>query len=271
MKFFFVVSICCLALGSCSQQKAPEEVKDNGSQVRVVKEFHPNGRLKSTTEALGKLRHGISRNYRTDGTLESEINYVQNQKHGLAKNYYADGKTVKNEINYLNGSREGEAKWYYPSGKLYRMTPYSNNRINGIRLTYYENGKIQAELPYNNSQPGMGLKEYMQDGKLKDFRGMIQIREEDRVSLDNSYTLLLSISDGTRDVEFYTGKLTAATFWNEKLTAVPTENGIGKIKVFVPKGTFKMETLNLVARIKTSLGHTRILQQEYHLAVENKF
>ena len=272
MRYLKLIVFFSLALGSCTQQKkSPDtgETQETGSQVRVIEEFHPNGRLKSSTEAIGKLRNGISKDYRSDGTLENEIAYIQNRKHGLARSYYSDGKTVKNEVPYINGYRHGTVKWYYQSGDLYRETPYETNSINGIRRTYYENGNLQAELPYLNSQPGIGLKEYTQEGKLKDLNKVIQIREEDRISLDNSFTVILSISGGVKNAEFYTGKLTEGIYWNENLTPIPTEKGTGRIRVLVSRGTFKMETLNLVARMKTSLGHTLILQKEYHLAVEN--
>ena len=271
MKSLAFVSIICIALFSCNPQKAPPETGEaGGPEVRVIKEFHPNGRLKSSTEAIGNLRDGISKDYRSDGTLENEISYVKNCKHGLAKSYYADGKTLKNEIPYINGYKQGVAKWYYQSGVLYRETPYTGNMINGIRRTYYESGTLQAGLSYLKSQPGTGLQEYTQDGKPKEFKGMIRVKEEDRISREGSFTLILSISDGTKNVEFYTGQLTDGKYWNEELTAVPTENGTGRMYFHVSRGAFKMETINLVARIKTSQGHIRILQEEYHLAIENR-
>jgi hypothetical protein len=269
LKQIALISVCCFLYVGCNQQSTSDQAENTGSEVRVVQEYHPNGRLKTSTEAVGNLRHGISREYRSDGTLENEIHFIQNRKHGPAKNYYADGTTVKLEVNYENGYKQGETKWYFPSGKIYRITSYENNMIEGIRRIYWENGNIQAELPYHADQPGMGLREYTQEGKLKDYAGVIQVREEDRISLDNSYTLVLSISDGTRNVEFFTGSLTDGIYWNEQLSPVTTENGTGRMVLDVPRGTFKMETINLVARIETSPGQIRILRKEYHLAVEN--
>ena len=271
LKKNLLIYVSCILYFGCAQQKTPESKGDAGQEVRVVKEFHPNGRLKSETQAVGNLRHGISREYRSDGTLENEIRYDQNRKHGLARNFYSDGKTVNTEINYENGYKQGESKWYYPGGEIYRVTTYKNNMIEGLRRYYYENGNIQAEIPYHADQPGTGLREYAQDGSPREFRGEIRVREEDRISLDNQYALILTISDGTRNVEFFTGNLTDGKYWNEELAPVPTDSGVGRIEMGIPKGTFKMETLNLVARIETNLGHTRILQREYYLAVENPF
>jgi hypothetical protein len=252
------------------QEKPSRENENKDPNVRVVKEFHPNGRLKSSTEAVGKLRQGISRDYRSDGTLENEIHYEQNRKHGPARSYYSDGKTVRNEILYVNGYKQGTAKWFYESGKIYRETPYDKNMIQGIRKSYYEDGRLQAETPYLSDQPGTGLKEYTRDGKLKEIKKAIRIREQDRISIDGSFILLLDISDGTKNVNFYQGNLMQGQYWNDQLTPVPTEKGRGEIHFYVAKGTFKMETLNIVARIKTSLGNPLILQKQYNLAVENK-
>jgi antitoxin component YwqK of YwqJK toxin-antitoxin module len=279
MKIITFSSVCFLVLISCTQQKTPEKTaektaektEDDGSQIRIIEEFHPNGNLKSSVEAMGNLRHGISKHYRYDGTLENDITYELNRKNGVARNYYPDGKTVKMEVNYLNGKRHGEAKWCFSTGKTYRLTPYEDNKINGVRRTYYESGALQAELAYKDNQPGTGLKEYSQEGKLKEFNAVILTRDVDRISLDNSFTVVLSLSDGTQNVEFFKGELTDGVFWNEKLVPLNTENGKGELKVFVPKGSFKMETVNIVARIKTSLGNNHILQKEYNLAVENKY
>jgi antitoxin component YwqK of YwqJK toxin-antitoxin module len=237
----------------------------------VVKEYYPDGKLKSETEAKGKLRQGVSKEYRSDGTLENQIHYENNRKSGPACNYYPDGKTVKIEINYLNGYKHGETKWYYPDGKVYRITPYVNGKITGTRRTYYDDGTLQAEIPYLDDQPGMGLVEYRPDGTPKKQEIKIVFRERDRISMDNTFTLYINLSDGSRNVNFYRGKLTGGKYWNDQLSPVATENGTGEMEFYVSKGTFKMETLNIVAREKTSLGNFLIVQREYHLAVEHKF
>lgn len=239
--------------------------------IRVVKEYYPDGRLKSETEALGKLRQGESREYRRDGTLENRISYDKNRKHGPAYNYYPDGKTLKTEIHYYKGYKNGEARWYYPDGKIYRITPYEMGRINGIRKVYYENGKLQAEVPYSVGRPGVGLREYYSGGAPKQQNVRIVFRESDRVSLDNTFRLLISLSDGGRNVKFYRGRLIGDKYWNEDLKPIPTENGTGVLSFDIPRGSYKMETIHVVARIRTALGNDLIIRKDYHLAVENNY
>ncbi len=269
---YLLISILSFSfLIACTQKGKEPEQPANPSGIRVIKEHYPDGKIKSETEAKGKLRHGSSKEYRKDGSLENLITYENNRKHGLAANYYPDGITVKTELNYVNGYKQGEATWFYPDGKVYRKTPYVNGRITGIRTSYYESGVLQSETPYLNGQPGMGLKEYTQDGMPKSYNARIRIREIDRISLDKTFTLVISLSDQSRSVKFYQGKLTNAAYWNDQLEPITTKNGIAELSFHVSKGTFKMETLNIIARDKTRLNHYHILQKEYHLAVENKF
>jgi antitoxin component YwqK of YwqJK toxin-antitoxin module len=263
-----------MLLASCSPGK-PEQKNESGEpkdpNLRVITEKYPNGRVKSTTEARGNLRHGASKEYRKDGTLETVINYENNRKQGPARNYYPDGKTVKTEIIYVQGFKHGETKWYFPDGQIYRITPYVNGAIKGIRKVYYENGNLLAEIPYQDSQPGMGLKEYNSDGSPKEFTWRIVFDEEDRINLDNSFKLIITLSGGYENVEFYNGKLTDGKYWNDRLAPIDTENGRGVMSFHVSRGSFKMETINVIARIKTSLNNYQIIQREYHLALENKF
>ncbi len=264
------ILIPILLLMSCSPGKPEQKTEKKDPNIRVVEEHYSNGELKSSTEALGQLRHGESKEFRSDGTLENLITYENNRKHGPARNYYPDGKTIKTEIMFVNGYKHGVAHWFYPNGKIYRITPYLNGKIFGIREVYYEDGKLQAEIPYLDSQVGMGLKEYNTNGTLREFKSKIVFRETDRISLDNSFKLSISLSDGYKDVEFFSGKLSDGQYWNDQLSPINTKNGIGLMEFHVSKGTFKMETINIIARAKTKLNNYHIIQREYHLALENK-
>ena len=106
---------------------------------------------------------------------------------------------------------------------------------------------------------------------MKSYDVRILIKEIDRISMDKTFTLVISLSDGSRSVKFYQGKLTDGAYWNDQLAPIPTESGVGRLQFYISKGTFKMETLNIVARDKSSLDHDHILQKPYNLAVENKF
>lgn len=267
---FLKAVIPFLLLVSCFPGQPEQKAETKDPNYHVIEEHYPNGRLKSSTEAVGQLRHGESRDYRKDGSLENLITYESNRKHGPARNYYPDGKTVKTEIGYVKGYKHGEARWYYQDGKIYRITPYVNGKISGIRKAYYENGNLQSEIPFMNSQPGMGLKEYNSNGTPREFDSKIVFSELDRITLDNTFKLMISLSEGYRDVEYFSGQLSDGVYWNEQLSPIPTENGVGVMEFHVSRGTFKMETINIIARVKTRLNNYYIIQREYHLALENK-
>jgi len=270
-KVYLGIFTLILFLSSCSRGEKEEESQSSTPGTRIVEEFYPDGKLKSRTEAIGKLRQGVSKEYRKDGKLENLINYENNRKHGPASTYYPDGKTVKIKMNYENGFKNGESKWYYQNGNIYRETFYVNGKIQGIRNTYYDDGTLQSEIPYQDSKRGMGLQEYNAYGNPKAFNAKIVFNEKDRISLDSKFILTLSLSDGTSKVEFFEGKLSNGKYWNDQLSPIPANDGTGEMVFHVSKGTFKMETINIVARVKTSLNNYHILQREYHLALENKF
>ena len=41
----------------------------------------------------------------------------------------------------------------------------TEGKAEGMRISYYKNGKVMAEVPYKDDYPGLGIKEYSQNGK----------------------------------------------------------------------------------------------------------
>ena len=266
---YLAISLLLVILAGCKPPKEQPAVPAKDLDIRIVKEYYPDGSLKSEIEAKGKLRHGITKVYSESGKLVSEISYANNLRHGKTVTYYDDGR-ISSEIIYLNGFKEGDAVKYYPSGQVYRITPYSRNSVNGIVKTYWEDGTIQSESPFKDGQPGTGLKEYTRTGTLKQMNASINIREVNEISMMNRITLRISLSDGSDEAEFFRGKLTDNIYWNIQLESIVTRNGKGTLVYYVPQGSFIMETVNIVARIRTSNDNYYILQKEYDLAAENK-
>jgi hypothetical protein len=270
MRYFVIGLLLVVSSGCRFTKEQPETPAPRDPDIRIVKEYYPDGSLKSEIEAKGKLRHGITRVYSESGKLVSEISYANNLRHGKTFTYYDDG-SISSEINYQNGFKEGDAVKYYPSGQVYKITPYDHNTVNGIVKTYWEDGTIQSEAPYRNDEPGMGLKEYTRTGTLKKMDASINIREINEIAMLNRLTLRLSLSDGSKAVEFFRGKLTENSYWNIDLESILTENGQGNLVYYIPRGSFVMETINIIARKKTSLDNYYIIQRAYNLAAENKF
>jgi len=220
-----------------------------------------------TTQApTPKKKDGMEKKYYPDGSLRAEIRYVDGKKHGIAKEYYRNGN-LKLVVNYEKGIKEGASSFYYENGKLYRETPYRKGKIEGTRKIY-SNGKLIAEVPYKNGKPGAGLKEFFISGKPKTDHPKLVVSARDNRLQNNMYVLEVSFSNTNPKDEFYVGELLEGKFLHNKLEAVPTEKGKGKIALEVPPGAFLMEKINFVGVHYTRTGNPFITTTKYNLVIE---
>lgn len=193
------------------------------------------------------------------------------KKHGLAREYYPNGK-VYQEIYYANGIKEGVARRFYETGYLYQETPYDSGRIHGIQKKYRANGKLTAEIPWHLDRECVGLVEYTLDGEVKRQYPGIQVTPVDQLKTKNTYTLKLSMSDHSRMVEYYTGRLTDSKFIGadaERVWGGEDATGSGYIKYTVLPGMTVSETLNIIAKLKTVQGNYFITQKPYRVSISN--
>ena len=160
------------------------------SQNDTLKEFYPNGTLKSITPLSNGKKNGIQKKYRKDGTIKEETPYINDQINGIEKGYnimgvlYRESPYIKNKLNgiskhyFQNGKINietpweedkvnGIEKWYYENGKISSEKPHINNKFEGVWRYYYENGIICEEWPYINDKVHGVLKRYYESGKLK--------------------------------------------------------------------------------------------------------
>lgn len=267
-RFFIIGFILYLALSSCRYMDSGENQMDENNNVRLVRHFFSNGRLKAEILVKDNKRHGITKNYSSTGRLLSTVNYVNGKKEGKTTNYYSNGK-VHSTILYKNGVREGDAVWYYKSGKTYSINPFINNKLNGVQKKYYENGKLQAEIPYKDAQPGIGLKEYTPEGKLITNYPEIIIQENNQIAASDKFILKIYLSKRSVKDQFYLDELDQGIYLKRYMYEIPTENGVATRVYEVPPGYVKFEKINIIAKSKTSLGNTYITQRSYNLAIQH--
>ena len=151
-----------------------------------------------------KVKHGEHRQYTRDKRLKTIVNYDQGIKHGVSYLYHDDGKTVLLAMPYEQGKREGVSKKYFKNGSLYASTNYRNDRLHGMRKLYYSSGQVKAELNYGYGHVGMGTKEYLMDGELKEAPEIVTRTEGNKVWLNTSVPCKRAI--------FYVGKLVDDTY-----------------------------------------------------------
>ncbi len=226
-----------------------------------------------TEEKKGKAKiekDGVRKTHYPSGQLRSEIPIKDGKKNGLARDFYSDGKPHF-EINYVNNRKHGITRMYYQNGKLYEETPYDNDRIHGIKKRYRQDGKLSAEAPYNFDEPCTGLKEYLVDGSPKKKYPTIVVTPVDNILRDDRYILRLSMSDKSKNVTFYTGSLKGGCIDGslEQVFETP-KKGVSEISFYLPQGTYLMEEVNIVAKVKTPQGNYYVTQRKYNVAIENR-
>jgi hypothetical protein len=227
----------------------------------------------SPQKKASKEKHSgnvVVSNY-SDGSIRAEIPMKNGKKDGLAKEFYQSGKLFR-EIQYQEGVKEGLAKRYYENGQLAQETPYKNDKIHGVQRKFREDGKPASIAEYIDDEPCMGLKEYFTDGKEKDNFPRIVITPEDRIDTEGLYILHLSLSEKAKEVEYYLGRLTKEKTIDSSAKKIwsTDKNGNAEIEYPVMPGTFIMDKIHLIAKVKTAQGNYYITERDYNLAAENR-
>ncbi|MEL7005914.1 MAG: toxin-antitoxin system YwqK family antitoxin [Bacteroidota bacterium] len=213
-------------------------------------------------------KDGVAIRYHKNGNVKTEVIYKNGKKEGLAKSYYKNGK-LRQEINYINGQKHGEARTYYENGKLYQKTQYAFDLLDGMREKYRQNGQLMAQIQYKEDEVCQGLREYLLNGKLKRQYPTIVVEEIDKLASDSKFILIIRLSDGARNVKFYSGMLTDGGCKNDDLLPIsPKSPGEMEVVINLAEGQFVMQELNFVAEVRTKLGNPYILQTRYNLAIE---
>ncbi len=269
MKRILVIPIMlCLVISSCRNSGTGKNKKNSDEDIRIVREFFSNGKVKAVISVKDNKRNGITKNYSIDGRLLSAVNFVNGKKEGKSTNYYSSGK-VHSTIMYKNGVREGDAVWYYENGNPYTINPFFNNKLNGIQKKYYENGNLQAEIPFKDDQPGVGLKEYTGEGKLITDYPAIIIKEVNQIATADRFILNIYLSRRLSDVHFYLDDLDSGKYLKKYMYEIPSKNGVATRVYDVPQGYVKFQKINIIARARTGLGNTYITQRTYNLAIQH--
>jgi hypothetical protein len=214
------------------------------------------------------IKDHILRTYSKDKKLVSEIPMKDKKRHGLAKTYYANGK-VNLEIEYVEDRKEGKSRRYYETGLLFQETDYKNNQIHGVQKKFGSDG-LQSEARYEFGNPCTGLEEYSRGKKRTSYPGIV-IRAVDRIQIDGSYTLKLSLTDGASRTRFYLGALTQSGCLHNALLPIPAGSGpnTAEHKYVLNPGEFYMEELNFIAEVTTRAGNVYLTQKKFPLSIEN--
>lgn len=215
------------------------------------------------------VENGVYKKYRDDGKLFSEIPMKNGKRNGLAKDYYPDG-TLHHEIEYVNGLKHGAARTYYENGQLYMHSTYSAGKLDGVQKKYRDNGLLMAEIPYKMGQPGIGLKEYLRDGKEKTNFAKLIIEPVDKIQSENIYELKLYFDKrGKKAPDFYIGELTDGQYLPNEPGIIPRQGHSALLELELPPSTYINHEFNIISVFYTRLGNPYVVQRSYKVDIRN--
>jgi MORN repeat protein len=217
----------------------------------------------------GKIIEGEYTQYFDDGKVAAVMHFKNKKLDGKAVKYYKDGITKRSELNYTAGKLAGIQKRYYKSGALYKEEIYVDDKRNGITKKYRESGKLMSESTFKNGFAGANLREYLTNGKLKKRYPEIVIEANDQIKLNGTYTLKIFLSDKTKNVEFYIGKLDEGIYLNDHLDQQYNINdGILTYKYHLRPGEFISYDIHIIAKVITRLNNVYVTTKKYPLRIE---
>ena len=184
-----------------------------------------------------------------DGKFRTQINYKNDVKHGEALDYYDSGK-LRARINYNNGVKEGKAIWYFDEDdKIFRINNYKNDLKSGLQQKFYKNGNKLSELEFLDEYPGVGLREWKENGDERTLGNEIKVYKK-------GSNLYAEMTSGQSNVQFYYGELSEGKFLNNKLRNISGANGVAQMPY---KQITDPNNIVVTARYKTYLKNDRIV------------
>lgn len=150
-----------------------QPVVDNTPDVKleIDRDYHNNGRVKSSVNLIDGKKQGVYREYSRTGEITASKMYFNDEvtgegivdenmrMQGKWKLYFKGGK-LKAEGEYKDGKRIGKWQFYYASGDLEQTGSYSAGKPDGEWIWYHVNGQKLREEFYINGREDGEMKEY---------------------------------------------------------------------------------------------------------------
>ncbi|MCT4664921.1 MAG: hypothetical protein N4A45_06775 [Flavobacteriales bacterium] len=199
-------------------------------------------------QTVNGLKEGLHVAKNDAGQFRRKINFKAGKRHGKSYDYYDDGK-LRAVIDYQEGQKHGEAIWYFDGKKVFRINRYQNNLKHGAQEKFYKNGQELSVLEFYEDQPGVGLKEWTENGTPLLSTTNIVLKKQGN-------KLVATLDSGNEKADFYYGNLTEGKFLNNKLLDITATEGEGIIK----KSRLKdLNEITITAKYSTYLKNSRII------------
>ncbi len=132
------------------------------ASAKTVKEFYPDGTIKSAITYKDGKKNGADHAYYPDGaTLKHAYSYVYGRLHGLQQEYSKNALLTQEE-NYRHGRLDGRSR-YYQNGLLVSEADYKNGMLDGDYSEFFPSGMIKVKIFWRRGKAMEGYK-YTEDG-----------------------------------------------------------------------------------------------------------
>ena len=139
------IILACLLTLSCGFSFAQSEM----IQYEVIKDYHPNGKLKSAFPYSFGKKDGVAKIYYSNGALWKEIPYYKGEIEGTWKTYLKTGKLAA-ELHFKEGRKHGIQTYYRANGQLRLKVPFYKGKEEGVTKYYDRDGKVAKEEFYED-------------------------------------------------------------------------------------------------------------------------
>jgi len=123
----------------------------NAFSGRMI-EHYRDGSLRSRSEVLNGLLHGLSEGWHTNGQLQVSEHFRQGVSDGVRTKWYANG-TKQSEANIVRGKLNGTYRKWHENGALSEQIQFVVDRPEGISLAYYPGGHLKARVELKDGKP----------------------------------------------------------------------------------------------------------------------
>jgi len=153
--------------------------KDGSSDIKVIRQYSEDGKVKAEYETVDSIRQG-------KGII-----------------YYPDGK-IKYKFVYKDNLEDGPAVAYFPSGKVKRVAVLSKGKFNGESIFYYESGNVSAKAKYFNDLIVGRFVDYYddEDNHVKSIKEYVIVGNKSKLNTYTTYDVEGNVVDESTQLKF---------------------------------------------------------------------
>lgn len=108
-------------------------------------EHYPEGAVRSRSQVVGGLLHGVSEGWRTNGQLQVREYFVAGVAEGPVTKWHPDGTRLSEGLARA-GQLEGTFRRWHPNGLLAEEVTLRAGQPDGLSRAWFPSGHLKAEV-----------------------------------------------------------------------------------------------------------------------------